>query len=182
MVRRYFLDTEFIEYPGHIELISIGIVGEFGDKLYCVNRDADLSKASEWVIKNVLEKMPEYNKETHTLSNQTVYLNPIYLIKEQILGFTYQTSETILNECEFWGYFCDYDWVVFCWVFGTMMDLPKGFPMYCLDLKQFMHVLNLSKEWKQLNCPDPVGEHNALVDAEWNKKFYNKLQEYCDKN
>lgn len=37
---------------------------------------------------------------------------------------------------EFYGYYADYDWVLFCSIFGTMMDLPKGFPMYCKDLKQ----------------------------------------------
>lgn len=39
---------------------------------------------------------------------------------------------------EFYGYYCDYDWVVFCWLFGKMIDLPKGFPMYCRDLKQIL--------------------------------------------
>jgi len=39
---------------------------------------------------------------------------------------------------EFYAYFADYDWVVFCWLFGKMMDLPKGFPKYCNDLKQML--------------------------------------------
>lgn len=39
---------------------------------------------------------------------------------------------------EFYAYFADYDWVVFCWLFGKMMDLPSGFPMYCKDLKQIL--------------------------------------------
>lgn len=42
------------------------------------------------------------------------------------------TSEPI----NFYAYYADYDWVVFCWLFGRMIDLPKGFPMYCIDLKQ----------------------------------------------
>ncbi|MDA3854644.1 MAG: 3'-5' exoribonuclease [Candidatus Woesearchaeota archaeon] len=37
---------------------------------------------------------------------------------------------------EFYAYYADYDWVVFCWLFGRMIDLPKGFPRYCIDLKQ----------------------------------------------
>lgn len=45
------------------------------------------------------------------------------------------------NPIEFWGYFSDYDWVLFCTIFGTMMDLPSGFPMYCRDLKQWFDVL-----------------------------------------
>jgi len=36
----------------------------------------------------------------------------------------------------FYAYYADYDWVVFAQLFGKMKDLPKGFPMYCKDLKQ----------------------------------------------
>lgn len=39
---------------------------------------------------------------------------------------------------EFYGYYSDYDWVAFCWLFGKMNDLPKTFPMYCKDLKQML--------------------------------------------
>lgn len=76
---------------------------------------------------------------------------------------------------EFYGYYADYDWVVFCWIFGNMMNLPKGFPMYCRDLKQMMDDKNLTKEWKKENCPDPIGEHDALVDAKWNLKLFNTI-------
>lgn len=44
----------------------------------------------------------------------------------------------ILGNPEFYAYYADYDWVVFCWLFGRMIDLPKGFPMYCRDLKQML--------------------------------------------
>jgi hypothetical protein len=81
----------------------------------------------------------------------------------------------IYNQPEFYGYYADYDWVVFCWIFGRMIDLPKGFPMYCRDLKQMLDDNILTKEWKRDNCPDPEGEHNALIDAEWNKKLYEKI-------
>jgi len=77
---------------------------------------------------------------------------------------------------EFYGYYSDYDWVVFCWLFGKMNKLPKGFPMYCRDLKQMMDDRKLNKEWKEKNCPNEIGEHNALVDAKWNLKLYNLLK------
>lgn len=80
-----------------------------------------------------------------------------------------------LNPIEFYGYYSDYDWVVFCWVFGRMNDLPKGFPMYCKDLKQIVDDLKLNQNWMIENCPNPVGEHNALVDAKWNLKLFNQI-------
>ena len=55
-------------------------------------------------------------------------------IKEhhQVLSYKDET------EISFYAYYADYDWVVFCWVFGKMIDLPEGFPMYCRDLKQMI--------------------------------------------
>ena len=94
---------------------------------------------------------------------------------------------------EFYGYYSDYDWVVFCWLFGKMIDLPKGFPMYCIDLQQESdRIYNLKKEEyikrggknfinklsNHLDYPKQTNEHNALADAKWNFelcKFLNKL-------
>jgi hypothetical protein len=76
---------------------------------------------------------------------------------------------------EFYGYYADYDWVVFCWLFGRMLDLPKGFPMYCKDLKQMMDEKKLGKGWTIENCPKSLNEHNALADAKWNFELFKKI-------
>lgn len=73
----------------------------------------------------------------------------------------------------FWGYYADYDWVVFCQLFGTMMDLPKGFPMYCCDIKQWCDMLGNPKLPEQ-----GKGEHHALADARWNRQAWEFLQKY----
>lgn len=46
------------------------------------------------------------------------------------------TEYVYKDDIEFYGYYADYDWVVICSLFGRMIDLPKGFPMYCNDLQQ----------------------------------------------
>lgn len=61
--------------------------------------------------------------------------------------------------------------VVFCWIFGTMINLPKNFPMYCKDIKQ------LADEMGNPKIETPEEEHNALADAEWNEKYYYYLSE-----
>lgn len=48
---------------------------------------------------------------------------------------------------KFYGYFADYDWVAFCWLFGKMIELPKGFPKYCIDLKQILDEKITSLNW-----------------------------------
>ena len=82
-----------------------------------------------------------------------------------------------------------------------MIDLPKGFPKYCIDLKQeldrkveFMQLFycgGLISEEKDRLCtfeekidrfknnpmyPKQTNEHNALADARWNKQLYEFLQ------
>jgi hypothetical protein len=37
----------------------------------------------------------------------------------------------------FWGYFPAYDWIAFCWLFGSMDELPFHYPQLCLDIKQW---------------------------------------------
>jgi hypothetical protein len=108
------------------------------------------------------------------------------------------TEETIGNwnevkdkmNTQFYGYYSDYDWVVFCWLFGKMIDLPKGFPMYCIDLKQESdRIYNLEKEKyiknggrnfinkmsNHLDYPKQTNEHNALSDAHFNYNLYKFL-------
>jgi hypothetical protein len=85
------------------------------------------------------------------------------------------TWKTADNDIRVYGYFADYDWVLFCSLFGRMIDLPKGMPFYCLDLKQMMYERGLSQEWKHEHCPDSANEHNALADARWNMKLYDEI-------
>jgi hypothetical protein len=89
---------------------------------------------------------------------------------------------------EFYAYYAGYDWVAFCWLFGKMMDLPNGFPMYCRDLKQIIDAFCYNdKAWegtcngfeKRLELlksfdgyPKQDNAHNALDDAHWNKNLY----------
>lgn len=94
------------------------------------------------------------------------------------------------NPPEFYGYYADYDWVVFCSLFGRMIDLPKGFPMYCKDLKQMLDervskTCQASEEpfeaalerWKQKpGYPRHINEHNVLDDAKWNYELFKFLQ------
>jgi len=95
-----------------------------------------------------------------------------------------------LSPREFYGYYADYDWVVFCWLFGTMMNLPDGFPKYCIDLKQMLDEKQKSRfglslfdgklvnDIKKLpNYPKQTNEHNALSDARFNFELYKFLQQ-----
>lgn len=150
--QRYFFDTEFWErgpaYP--IALLSIGIVADDGREFYAVNADApwgdiETSPDADWLRRNVVPHLGNPGLSLEVLR---------YRLKE---FFTPRPSEL-------WAYFADYDHVVLCQIFGRMIDLPDGMPMYTHDLKQELDRRNLKKE----HLPPQKGtEHNALEDARW---------------
>jgi hypothetical protein len=168
---RYYLDTEFIEDGKTIDLMSIGIVCEDGRELYLANRNCDFTKASKWVQDNVLTPMG------FDFSNPDIPMRPIdpnfWVRKEAISSAVKDFCNPIKYGIpEFWAYYADYDWVVFCQLFGTMMQIPDNYPMYCMDIKQWCKQLGDPKLPEQ-----EKGLHNALEDARWNQKAWKFLHE-----
>lgn len=162
---KFYLDTEFIEgfhfvdgvQTHHVELISIGIVSEdYKTEYYAINNFRK-EWAGVWVSNNVINQLED---------PEQVPRKGIQEIRYDLLALFFREKNI-----EFWGYYADYDWVVFCSVFGTMINLPEHFPMFCMDLKQLMQSKGLDEEWKKNYCPEPEGEHNALVDAKWNRRL-----------
>lgn len=158
---KFFFDTEFIEAPGHLDLISIGIVCESGETLYMESAEVDWTRASQWVLDNV---KPHLTGQTATRSE----------IAAAIVEFVSDNTRDGA-EPEFWAYYADYDWVAFCWLFGTMMDLPKGFPFYCRDIKQWMDQLGMDRG---MLPPDPAQEHHALADAHWTAQAHAEIERH----
>jgi len=167
---KYYIDTEFIEYPCTIDLISIGIKCEDGRTFYAESNEFDASKANQWVKQCVISQLFHYNK------NKKVFID-----RSNSGSFAMFTNKKRIADMikifigddipEFWGYYADYDWVAFCWLFGSMINLPEGWPMYCKDLKQLLDELGKEK------IPEFENEHNALNDAIWNEKLHQYLLE-----
>jgi hypothetical protein len=141
---KIWFDTEFIEDGKTIELISIGMVREDGAELYLESSECDKSHASQWVVENVF---PHLTGDTCTRAE----------IAKKVLAFAGEAPQ-------FWAYYADYDWVVLCQLFGTMMQLPSHFPMFCRDLKQLFETIAIKKRGK---LPMNGQHHNALSDARW---------------
>lgn len=150
MVRIWF-DTEFIEDGRTIDLISIGAVREDGAEYYAECAECELGRASDWVRANVVPNLT---------GNRT----PRAQIARDLVVFAGQKPE-------FWAYYAAYDWVALCQLYGTMMDLPKGWPMFCLDLKQVVHMMG-----GEYLPPQSEAEHNALADARWNRLAWDEMR------
>ena len=174
---KYFFDTEFIEDGKTIDLISIGIVAEDGREYYAINYNCDFKRANDWVKENVISHLPEQPLPRLYPTPEAFQSSECYkqgwrtreLIADEVKAFC---NPEVYGTPEFWGYYADYDWVVFCQLWGTMMQLPQGFPMYCRDIKQWCDQLGNP----QLPEQDSK-EHHALNDAQWNKQAHRFLED-----
>lgn len=159
-MQKVFFDCEFVEYPNTIQLISIGMVKENGEEYYAVaDFDDSLLDKNQWVKQNVIPILWQGMSGPKTIKT-------VRHISEEVLEFLGDLSEVQL--C---GYYCDYDWVIFCWMFGPMIDLPEGMSMYCWDLKQYLD----DNKYYGDHPLNPV-EHNALWDARTELKLYQQAR------
>ena len=175
---RYYYDCEFIDDGLTIDLISIGMVAEDGREFYAISTEFVANKASDWVKENVLIHLPKIETKIYSLGKDVrgigvsnTHIPDEYKsrleIKNSILDFC---NPEKYGKPEFWAYYADYDHVALCQLFGTMMDLPKGWPMYTCDIKQLCDSLGNHKLPEQKE-----GEHNALADARHNRVMYEYL-------
>lgn len=160
---KYFVDTEFIDDGFTIDLISIGIVAEDGREYYAQSNQADFGKASQWVKDNVI---------AHLLIRDIggLWKNRV-TIKQDILSFM---DVEAYGKPELWGWCASYDFVALCQLYGTMMDLPDGWPHYIRDIQYLLDERGMSDD----KLPQQEeGLHNALADARHLKKLREFLQD-----
>ena len=144
--------------------------------------------------KQIVEEIKDFvsHKDTNLLINNLNFNSEIEWCFENRMNIIDKKYPHYLPK--FYGYYSDYDWVVFCWLFGKMIDLPNGFPMFTIDLKQeldrkaiemsngsnpnlypykFEEALKVIKSVE--SYPKQTNEHNALNDARFNKELYEFL-------
>jgi len=206
-----FIDTEFHEFEYEIEgrkvptieLISIALKRlSDGKTYYAVCKDFNVEKAFEndWLRENVIQALVKdlcrttghekiFSEHWNATQAQSVCSCMINLYGKKSGLIVQEIQEFVGEEPIFWGYFADYDWGVFAWQFGRMIDLPKGFPMYCRDLKQKLDTIAENEElpletiMAHPSYPQVTeNEHHALADVEWNLKLFDFLRfEYWKK-
>jgi hypothetical protein len=198
---RVFYDTEFLENGRTVELISIGLITDDGATYYAVNGDLDDSSTitlenrntawdriveHDWLVRNVVPHLPLNGRPAATLGSMfggkanargvrldhtNSDVKPRQVIANEVRDFLRAAGPDI----ELWAWYGAYDHVVLCWLWGRMIDLPDGVPMWTNDLRQ---------ERARLGDPEMprqgAGEHNALADAVHNRDMARFLDQYAE--
>lgn len=151
---KIFFDTEFLSQKNNIEFISIGLVREDGEELHLVSSECDEETHGWWLKKNVWKKIRHEPRM------------PLFRIAQMVHLFCGPFPQ-------FWAYYADYDWVCMCNLFGGMMNMPSGWPMFCYDLQQLLCHYPDYKPTLQ----DKSTEHHALHDARWVYENYGLLSQ-----
>jgi len=154
---KYYYDTEFLEDGKTIDLISIGIVAEDGREYYAISKEADWERIDrhEWLMKNVVPQLPEPRDRPDLWKTRAE-------IAEEVKEFLLFDKKPKL-----WHWYGAYDHVVLCQLWGSMIDLPAGIPMFSADLRSMMTTGQAMKL-----PPQPEGLHDALEDARHLKVRY----------
>lgn len=169
----YAYDTEFLEDGHTIELISIGIVCEDGRDYYAVNSDADWDRIrkDDWLMDNVVRHLPTHSTgqvEKRTgfgdkgyswggINMRDVRVKPKWVIANEVREFLLDVDPPQL-----WANYAAYDHVALAQLWGRMISLPKGIPMFTHDLQQLLETM------PDFEKPEQDGtEHDALADAHY---------------
>lgn len=175
-------DLEFLEDGRTIELISIGIVADDGRTYYAVNSDApwELIRENDWLVRNVVPHLPVTNQpslDTYLKSSPNSYPRPsiamvgpapdVTCVKpRQVIANEVRDFIQATDNVELWADYGAYDHVALCQLWGSMVRLPPGIPMFTHDIQQEAARLGIAPE--QLPRQEG-GQHDALADARHNQ-------------
>jgi hypothetical protein len=180
-VTRIYYDCEFVEDGATIDLVSIGMVAEDGRELYAVSSEFNTGNLlrNPWLVENVWPSLPLKQhppgfkcrcRHGH-LDTDHPDVRPRAQIARAIAEFILGTPDV-----ELWAWYGAYDHVVLCQLWGAMVNLPEGVPMYTHDLKQECDRLGNPSMPEQTE-----GQHNALADARHVKVMAEFLAALSDK-
>lgn len=142
----------------------------------------------DWLVRNVVPHLPLTGRPVATLGGvfggkanargmQLDHTNsdvkPRQVIANEVRDFIQAAGPDV----ELWAWYGAYDHVALCQLWGRMIELPDGVPMYTNDLRQERRRLGDPEMPKQA-----AGEHNALADAVHNRDMARFLDQYAEEH
>lgn len=182
-VTRYFYDTEFIDDGVTIELISIGIVASDGREYYAVNADVSQDRIVQntWLREHVWPSLPTtpipdsaWPRVVHQSLGRLDMNDPAVtrrrIIADEVKEFLLDPlSDDPTGQIELWADYAAYDHVVLAQLWGSMIALPAGIPMFTHDIQQAARGVSGGLPEQE------TGQHNALADARHVRTLYEHL-------
>jgi len=194
----YFLNTQFQEVGGRIDLISIAVVSGDSREFYRGNSDFVIGDAGEFVAEKVLPPLGITHDEAMgvRISSEKIPLEfwqPKAQIAIELTKFcggrsdimpTWLSPENKIGDCfnrishalpdeqaepQFWSAYSAYHWVAVCQLYGRLMYLPMGFPQLCHDVAAIAKI-------KGVKISHSPKQFNALINAHWVRSVYMKLE------
>lgn len=175
---RFWYDTEFLEDGKTIELISIGIVAENEATYYAVNSDFDWDriKTDRWMCENVAPHLPLLGRGVtestvtrgqfrFNIDHKSVLVKPKWVIANEVREFLTGNRNNDGTPVELWADYAAYDHVVLAQLWGKMIGLPKGIPMWTHDLRQLWELAGRPEFPEFVLSDEPAPQHHALADA-----------------
>jgi hypothetical protein len=177
---KIYYDTEFLEDGRTIDLISIGMVTEDGREYYAVSNDGSTIRKAmyhPWLRENVLPSLPITINEDHNTWKWDLSHPDWQCIKYTgTIGAEVRDFIRTIPDPQLWAWYGAYDHVAYAQLYGPMVELPEGLPMFTCDLKQ---------EAERLGNPtvpqQEAGQHNAIADARHNRVIDEFLAGYATK-
>ncbi|GAB3115642.1 polyadenylate-specific 3'-exoribonuclease AS [Streptomyces calidiresistens] len=182
-----YYDWEFLEDGRRILPISIGMVADDGREYYAVSRGLTRGVAGwwarrrirrhSWLMEHVIPHLPQGSgdRRNHVpgrwlFDYADARVKSRARIAEEVRDFIVGCGPDV----ELWANYGAYDHVALAQLWGPMVALPDGVPMYTHDIQQEARRLGI--RWDELP-KQQGGEHNALADARHNRAVRRWLAE-----
>lgn len=183
---KVFYDTEFVDDGERIHLISIGMVDEAGNSYYAVNSDEgplELVRRDYWLMNHVAPWLPRRGSlslgsngqpGTFNLDTTNSAVKPRWVIRNEVRDWL--LSRPGEGDLELWAWFGAYDHVALAQLFGRMVNLPNGIPMFTNDICTLLVQAERVTGGPVVMPEQDMYEHHALHDAEFDKVRYEHLR------
>lgn len=174
-----FHDWEFVEDGFSIASISVGLVAEDGREYYAIFNDRrTMTRAvtHPWLRDNVVCHLPIIAPAYPSADGWSwdpshpdfKHVKRRSVIAVEVLEFFRGTPDAELR-----AWYAAFDHVALAWLYGSMIELPAGIPMWTGDLRHDAERLGNPRVPKQIGP-----EHHALHDARHDRDIHQYLTQY----
>jgi hypothetical protein len=172
---KIFLDTEFTGLHKETTLISIGLIAESGQTFYAELTNYDKYQISPWIQENVIKNLTllEESYGYKCYSNESMICKgDTDFVKQELTGWLSQ-----FDSIKIYADVLAYDWVLFCNIFDSALDIPKNIHYIPRDISTILECMGIDPDIDRslLVGNNKLNRHNAMDDAMLTKLVYENI-------